>query len=207
MKQPVLSKSLLPSRGIRRVPWLTLSASAVTVGIYFLGTPVFDILLFDKTSFLKGEVWRGLTGHWVHLNIAHLFWDLVAFIILGSIIEFRDSRHLFPALLLSCLCVSGWFYFGETGLSKYYGLSGALNGLLVIAAVLQWKSSGQKAYLWVLVLTVLKIAYEYMTQQAVFAGSSVNPVPGAHAAGLAAGALYAVISGLAPFSSGQRARE
>ena len=194
----------IPSQGIRRVPWLTLIVSGVTVALYLLGADIFDFLLFDKAAFLKGEVWRGFTGHWVHLNVTHLFWDLAAFIILGAIIELQEPRCFLPALLLSCLFVSGWVYFGEWNLSKYYGLSGALNGLLVVAAVLQWKVSGQNSYLMVLFLTLCKIIYEYTTQQAIFAGSAVNPVPGAHAAGFVAGVLYVVWNGLIAYPQGRR---
>lgn len=178
------------SRGAHRAPWLTIILSLIMVGLYFLGTKTFDLFLFDKAAILNGETWRFLTGHFVHCNMEHLFWDMAAFVIIGSVIELNNPKHLIPSFLVSCCFVSTWLFIGEPNLTTYCGLSGALNGMLVLAAILQWKATKEKMCLFVLLSTALKIVFEFLNHQTIFTGLAAQAVPSSHAAGFLAGILY-----------------
>ncbi|MCK5180845.1 MAG: rhombosortase [Candidatus Omnitrophica bacterium] len=188
-------KQFVPdSHGTLRVPWLTLALAGFMVALYLAETVVFSFSLFDKTLIAQGEWWRFVTGHFVHCNFEHLFWDLLAFVILGGIIEIHSRRELMFSLLISCLGVSAWLTWGDTTWTTYCGLSGALNGLLFVAAIKIWQKTGDKIYIAVLIVTVLKMVYEFTTHQTIFTDLGSQAVPSAHAAGFVAGALYFVYS-------------
>jgi len=178
------------SHGTLRVPWLTITLSFIMVGLYCLGSGIFDHLLLDKAAVLNGQVWRFITGHFVHCTFEHLFWDVVALAIIGSVIELNNPKHLMPSFLISCFAVSTWLFLGEPSLSTYCGLSGALNGMLVLAVVMQWSRTKEKMYLLVLVSTLLKIAFEFFNKQTIFTSLASQAVPSSHAAGFLAGILY-----------------
>ncbi len=176
--------------GVWRAPWITGILSLLMVIFYMMGNKVFDLLVFDKTAILNGEIWRFVTGHFVHYNFSHLFWDLIAFIFIGSVIECKEPRHLLPSFFIGCLIVSLWLFVGEQSLASYCGLSGALNTLVVVAVMIQWNSTREKIYLSVLVFTLLKIIFEFIHHQTIFTGFAAMAVPSSHAAGFVAGVLY-----------------
>ena len=184
--------------GLRRVihhgplagPWCTLGLTALMATLYLLGQPVFNLFVYAREATQQGEMWRFFTGHLVHLNADHLFWDLLAFLILGTVVELDNRRSLLTVLLASIVGVNLWLWFCAAHLGAYSGLSGALTGVVVVAAVRQWKRSNNWMFLWVLAGTVAKIIYEMTTHKTLFTHLSAYAVPGAHLAGFLAGALY-----------------
>ncbi|KPA16204.1 rhombosortase [Candidatus Magnetomorum sp. HK-1] len=174
-------------RGAIKAPRWTLILSGVFIILYLLGENVFNALVLDKQLFLQGEYWRFLTGHFVHITFSHFFWDLLAFIILGSIIELNSKIDLFLSLILGCVFISIWFCALESKWPSYCGLSGTLNGLLVVAVVPLWKKTKDNMLILVLFATLAKIVFETITNKTVFVSSPVNPIHGAHIVGFIAG--------------------
>lgn len=183
-------------QGTLRVPWLTIGLTCLMVELYAGPPRVFDVLIFNKNAIGQGEFWRILTGHFVHCSWEHLFWDLLAFVILGAVIEIHRRRDLLPSLFLSCLAVSLWLFCGEPQLTTYCGLSGALNGILVIAALILWKQTDNKMYIMVILATVMKIIFEFTTHLTLFTNLSWQCIPGAHAAGIFLGLCYGMWRGI-----------
>jgi len=177
------------SHGTFRVPWLTLFFAGMVIGIYALGKNAFNIFVFDRSAIANGEFWRVFTGHIVHYNFDHLFWDVLAFIILGAVVELNDRRQLGPSFLISSLGVSFWLYYYEPMIVTYCGLSGALNGLLVTASMIQWNKTESWMYLFVMLSTIGKICYEFSTNQTVFVTMSAQPVPVSHLVGFISGLI------------------
>ncbi len=178
------------SHGTLRVPWLTLGFATLMVGLYLLGPGPFELLLFDKTAIMQGEIWRFFTGHLVHCNLDHLFWDVLALSILGAVIETHSPKHLIPSFVLSCIAVGSWLMVTETKFATYCGLSGALNGLLVLAAVMMWKTTENNVFSFVLLGTIGKIIYELVFGHTIFTDLSLQAVPSSHAVGFVAGIIY-----------------
>lgn len=183
----------LLSHGARRAPWLTLLTAAATALFYFAGHEVFDSWVFEQAAVRNGQVWRWISGHFVHCSFEHLFWDLVGLVILGAVIEGNDRRHALPALFFSCLGVSVWLFMGQSGFMSYCGLSGALNGLLVVAVALQMRATKNRIYILAIFMTVFKMIFEFTTHQTIFTDLAAQSVPGAHAAGFMAGLIYACL--------------
>ncbi len=96
------------SHGTYQVPWLTLTLFGLMILLFLFNHQLFQALCFYQDSILNGEIYRILTGHFIHCTVEHLCWDLLAFLILGSVIE-RYSRESFCyTLSFSCLGVSAW---------------------------------------------------------------------------------------------------
>ena len=178
------------SQGTFPVPWLTVGLTLLMVVLFFMPERIFHLFLFDKQAISHGELWRFITGHFIHCSFEHLFWDALAFVILGTVIEFISRRHLIPSLIISCLGVSFWLFCDETLKVMYCGLSGALNGMLVVAAVVLWKDTQNGIYFLVIVAAIGKIVFELITHQTIFTGLSSQAVPSAHAAGIFSGICY-----------------
>ena len=137
-----------------------------------------------------------MTGHLVHYNFGHLFWNLVAFFIIGAVIEFRSRWQLYLSLLFSFSGVGVWLWLAEPFLMEYCGLSGALNGLLLTAVMLEWKENRNPQVLLVLIGAVAKIVFELTTHKTFFLqlGTNCQSVPTSHMAGFLSGLLYLAVS-------------
>jgi rhomboid family GlyGly-CTERM serine protease len=92
-----------------------------------------NLLQYDRAAILHGEVWRLVTGHFVHWSFAHLAWDLLAFIILGAICARR--RGLFAIVVIgTALIVSLFLLVACPEVAQYRGLS-AIDSALWIWSV------------------------------------------------------------------------
>ena len=181
------------SHGTFRVPWRTFALTLFMIALYLMRAHALDGLILDRIALSYGEFWRVLTGHFVHFNFDHLFWDLTAFIIFGMVIELMHPKHLIPSLLLSCAAVSMWVVFGQNEIFAYAGLSGALNGMLVVATYIQWRKTENQIFPYIILATIGKIIYELITNKTVFAQMAVDALPQAHFVGLCAGILYVFV--------------
>ena len=54
----------------------------VTALAVYLLPGVGEALVYDRSAILTGELWRLVTGHWVHFSASHLFYDVT---VLGSL--------------------------------------------------------------------------------------------------------------------------
>jgi rhomboid family GlyGly-CTERM serine protease len=91
------------------------------------------LLQYDRAAILHGEVWRLLTGHFVHWSTAHLAWDLLAFLALAAICARR--RWLFASVVAgTALIVSAFLLACCPEVALYRGLS-AIDSALWMWAV------------------------------------------------------------------------
>ncbi|MFP1682491.1 rhombosortase [Alloalcanivorax sp. C16-1] len=97
-------------------------------------------LRYDRAALLDGQLWRLFTGHLVHLNHWHTLMNLAG---LGLILWFfRDllDRRRFWLWLLVCAPLSSLaLLLLDPRLDWYVGLSGLLQGLLVLCLLLGWR--------------------------------------------------------------------
>lgn len=171
-------------------PLLTLGFTLLTTLLYPLFGKASQLFIYNRDFIAQGEIWRIVSGHFVHCDIAHLGWNLAAFFILASILEQRIGKKLLPVIMTSSLGVSAWLWFAKTDLVLYCGLSGMLNGLLAIALFLLWQESKNPLLPLTALGALAKIAIEAATGQSLFTDISWQSVPGAHGAGMTAGIAY-----------------
>ena len=176
--------------GSFRLPWHTFMLLLTGLAVYLFGGPAPESLVFNRQAILHGELWRLFTGHWVHGDLEHLAWNLVAFGILGWMIETSlGPTRLYQALLAGMCLVSAWVWWFIPGLDYYCGLSGILNTLLFVMLIAGWGKSRNFIFPLVAISATAKIAFELFQSSAIFTNTSWPAVPEAHLAG----ALAAVI--------------
>lgn len=154
-----------------------------------------DWLRFDRLAIVDGEIWRLLTGHFVHLGIPHYLLNCAGLLLVWYLVGARfDANSWLLISIGSIIGIDLGFWLFEPQLTWYVGLSGVVHGLLAAGIVGTVGKDGPT----VLILAVMlagKLGYEQ------FAG----PLPGsenssggavivnAHLYGAIAGALTAAM--------------
>lgn len=155
-----------------------------------------ELLVYDRSRVLTGEVWRLLTGHAVHFSPSHAAWDLAVFAVAGGWFERRDQAAYLRLLALTVAVCGAWFLAAMPDMTRYGGLSGLASAAVVSLALQGIRHGGHVRPLWaaVLLLFAAKLAYELMMGTAVFAATGTvrfEVVPASHVIGaLAAITLY-----------------
>lgn len=165
---------------------IAVIAVAIMVGGLF---PMLS-LRYERNGILAGEVWRILTGHFVHLTWSHLLLNLGGLALIWMLFGARLSQAHWGIVIAACaLGVSAGLMLLNADLHWYVGLSGLLHGMFV-AGALGGLFSGYRAEWLLLGLVTVKLAWE----------QAVGALPGTEA--LAGGGvivdahLYGAISGL-----------
>ena len=145
-----------------------------------------------------GQAWRVLTCHFVHWNTSHLVWDALMFVVLGCWCERLDRRATWRAMFAGAIVIPLVVSMLHPELRAYRGLSGLDSVLLVWLAVrLLTGERVERGLRWaaglVLVGFVLKVGYEELYGQTVFARAGAAFVPfaaGAHRRGSRGAAVF-----------------
>jgi len=143
------------------LPWFTLIAAALAVGAWFV-PGAFDALVYDRRKILDGQLWRLVTGHWVHFTGSHLFWNLAILIPAGAWLEKRAPAAPRWTLLVSPLAISLALLAFDPSLTIYAGISGIAAGVLVALVVhgLRTQPTARLWWLAVFILFAAKITIE-----------------------------------------------
>lgn len=167
-----------------KFPTLTISLSLATIGLFLLFGETPPTLIWQSNQL---ELWQLISSHFVHISIQHLLWNIIAFIILGSIIEQHSSRRLILTLAMGCTAVN-LYLFSLFDLPAYAGLSGVLNSLLVVALYQISKLPEYNTAAWLsLIASVSKLLYEWHTGTTLLTSLAWPSVPEAHFVGLIGG--------------------
>ncbi len=115
--------------------WLiTLAVVALALGIYFLHGGAW--LRYDRADILHGQIWRLLTGNFVHANARHLAADLAGLLLWTALAGYLETPRRYLILLLgTSLGVGLGLFFLDPRLGWYVGLSGVLHGLFAASAI------------------------------------------------------------------------
>ncbi len=179
-------------RGGFQPPRLTLCLGVVMAAAYLLLGPAPAGLMLERQAVANGEIWRLLTGHLVHADNAHLSWNLGAFLVLSGLYELQERPgpgRYFGLIAAGALAIDAWFWWLQPGLPVYCGLSGVLNGFFAVLAVFLWRRTRHPAIALAGLAAIAKIAVEAGLGAPLLPTTTWTAVPGAHAAGFAAGLL------------------
>jgi rhomboid family GlyGly-CTERM serine protease len=183
-------------------PWLVLLLAVAAGGVSLL-TGV--ELAYQRDLVAAGELWRILTGHFVHWSPDHLLWDVGTFVVLGAACELLSRRRLLVCLLVSAVAIPGALWLLQPELEIYGGLSGIDSALFALLggqlAHEHWRRGSPAALAMALVFClafVLKTGFEMTNGGTVFVGDlapGIVSVPLAHLAGAVVGVLASVLPG------------
>ncbi|MEE8451607.1 MAG: rhomboid family intramembrane serine protease, partial [Thermoguttaceae bacterium] len=62
-------------------------------------------LQYDRSAVAEGQLWRVATCHLTHWSLDHLFWDVVALLLLGFVIEQDKRRRYLTCMGLSAVSI------------------------------------------------------------------------------------------------------
>jgi len=127
-----------------------------------------ELLRYDRVAISEGEVWRLLSGHFVHLGWSHFLLNgagllLIFYLVAG---RFTAAQWLIVSLVVIAAMDIG-FWNWQPQLIWYVGLSGLLHGLLAAGAV-DGIRTGQLDYWLIAAFLLVKLTYEQL----------VGPLPG-----------------------------
>lgn len=146
---------------LRRL-WPVLVIVVPCVVLALAGNTVCGALQYDRVSILDGQIWRVFTGNWVHLGWGHLGEDLAGYVLLWLLFERELPGWRCPALIvLGSLGVGLGLLLGDPALRWYVGISGALNTLWIVGAMLLMTRRDWLGWALALFL-VLKLIYEQL---------------------------------------------
>jgi hypothetical protein len=157
------------SHGSLALPWRTILLAAGAVAAYL--------------------VFGAAPGDWVFDRVAIA---IGALLLLGVLFEERLQWRLPVALLAATVGVDAWLWWGDPALHYYCGLSGILNGLMIVGLLHLWRDLRHPLVLLTVVGAALKIIVEINTGQALLTRTAWPSVPAAHAAGFVSGLVYGV---------------
>ncbi len=182
-----------------RIPCTSLLLTAAALVIHALPGAT-TMLQYDRTAIAAGQLWRILSGHWTHISASHLFWNVVAFLLLAVPCERLNRFSFYACLTSSAILIPVALWVTAPQLLTYRGLSGIDSALfaLLLATLLIEEIPRRRllplATLCVLsLLFVTKTIYEAATAQTIFVdsqGSQFVPVPLAHIMGAIIGTLF-----------------
>lgn len=151
-----------------------------------------DALRYDRHAIAAGQLWRLVTGHFVHLGWNHLVLNLAG-LGLGTWLFGRDrsAREWLVATLVSVLaCGAGLWWFSPS-VEWCVGLSGVLHGLMVVGFG-GWILQGERWAWWLLMVVAGKLTWEQLGGDMPWTNVMVggNVVTDAHLWGAAGGVLF-----------------
>lgn len=182
--------------GRASLPWFPLGLGLTMVLLHMLPAPIHDALVFNRELIARGEIWRALTGHFVHLSAAHLWWNVIAFCVLSVMARHDEGVSYYRqagALLLGIAVIDITIFAAPHGLVRYAGFSGALNALWTVMIVEAWRQHRSPVIALLACLSLSKIAFEISTGQTLFFHSPWPVAIQGHAGGLVAGLLILIL--------------
>jgi len=185
------SETTLKRTGLLQTLLLVLPAVAAS-----LSTGLAELMVYDRAAILQGEIWRLLTGHWVHFSSAHLASDALVLAGCAWLIARRGFTRFSAICLLLAPGISLVLLVGLPELARYGGLSAlALTGMTLAGLQelrgdrCRWFGAGLLALVALRLLADLTLGGATLTG---IDGLGVQPVPLGH--------LLGVLGGLAIFA-------
>lgn len=158
-----------------------------------LGENTTQHFIYDRNSINSGELWRIITGHFIHLGFEHLVLNLLALVVIWFIVkEFIATSFWWITALILTIGISICLYLFMSELEWYVGLSGILHGLLVAGAVVG-VSKKRKEFILLLLFVLVKIIYEQFYGSPNMDVISANVIINAHLYGALIGLFCAVV--------------
>jgi len=149
-----------------------------------------ELLRYDRVGIANGEIWRLVSGHFVHLSFSHWVLNGAGLLLVWFLVgEFLRAKQWLLVTLVSIVCMDIGFWILQPQLQWYVGLSGLLHGNIAAGIVAAYQK--RKTEMTVLAVAVVgKLVYEQL----------LGPLPGSEltsgGAVITAAHLYGAIGGL-----------
>ena len=120
----------------------------------------FSLFQYQRDYILSGQLWRLVTGHFVHVTWMHLILNLAGFVIIWLIFKhILDQQTWWLLTLGSMVGVDVGLLIFHPEIKWYMGLSGVLHGLFAAGAIFQIRLYGVRGIIY-LILLIIKLLWE-----------------------------------------------
>jgi len=139
---------------------LPLVVIVVSIALLFGDDVTRDWLRFERAGIARGELWRLLSGHLVHLGPSHVALNLAGLCLAWYLVReaFAKTQWWF-VLAFGVSLIDAGFWFLNPELQWYVGLSGVLHTLLV-AGVVAAAGKEHRELIVIGILVAAKIGWE-----------------------------------------------
>lgn len=173
----------------KRIPILTIGLLTTLFSLHWLVTDKTS-LYFSAADIFDGEVWRIISGHFMHADLQHLLWNCLGLAVLGTLLEYRSRTILLASLGTGVVFVSALLLTPFAQLDYYCGLSGVLNTLLLVALWIEWQSTRSRLIILTACACIAKVVIEVSQGASIMTHISWPPYAWSHLAGLTGGLLF-----------------
>lgn len=180
-----------PPAIVPRLPWWTLGLVSAALLAQWSGDAA-NLLVYDRSGVLGGELWRIATGHLVHFSAAHLLNNLAVLVPAVWLVETRHRADAGPLLLTSALAIGIALLAGEPRLLRFGGASGVALAFLTYACLRGLHEGGRWKTVCIVLLAI--IGAKFIAESAGWrlhdwqANQGFAPVLLSHVVGVATGA-------------------
>jgi len=130
--------------------------------LQFVDQTELSLFRYQRDDILSGQLWRLVSGHFVHVTWMHLILNLAGLFVIWAL--FRDilTQRIWWLLTLgSIVGIDVALLIFHPEIKWYMGLSGVLHGYFAGGAILQIRLSGTRGLLY-LILLIIKLLWEYL---------------------------------------------
>ena len=150
--------------------------AALLIALFLLPEQLSSWLLFQRHAIDSGQLWRLISGQFVHLSLGHLLLNLTGlgfvWLLFAEHTAGRCYLWLLPVLALGC-GIGVWLF--APYIEYYVGFSGVLYGLFTWGALQDvWQRQPFGRVL--LVAIIAKASYEFIFSPIQLATISANPL-------------------------------
>jgi len=189
-RRPGLRRALASLNGDGYYGMALVGACAVLLLLVLTGDAGREALRYDRVGLADGQLWRLLTGHFVHLGFEHAALNSLGLVLMWALFA-RDytPRQWLPIVLGAILAIDAGLWMRDSTIAWYVGSSGVLHGVMAAGTLAHVRRRDLDG--WVLAaFLILKLGYEQWSGQLPFAEGSVVVVD-AHLYGAIGGAAVA----------------
>lgn len=181
-----------------------MAIAAIAVALWLAGDPAREYLALDFQAVDQGQLWRLISGHFVHLGGYHTLLNLIGLAVYVALCPAALCWQEWARRWLFLCLATGlalWLWADEIG--RYSGLSGVIHGLFLLGL---WPQARRGDWVAIAALTYLvgKLAWEQWAGAPVSDAEAIGGpvVTESHLFGTLSALLYAIL--FRKFRTGER---
>lgn len=162
--------------------------------VFILPEPVKLLLTYERELIDQGQVWRLLTGQWVHWGFGHFAMNVAGVYLLWLLFaEYAQGSRYTLAIMGVALSSNLGMYLFDTQVAYYVGFSGTVYGLFAWGAVQDVRCKAP--FGWLLLISVCaKVAYDMFVGAVSLGGTGADVLAvSAHFYGVLAGVALGLL--------------
>jgi rhomboid family GlyGly-CTERM serine protease len=172
-----------------------LALGALCAGLVALtagGEGARQLLRYERAGLARGQWWRTVTAHLVHLDLRHALLNCGGLVLVWALFA-RDysPRRWLLIVVAGAATIDAGLWFGDSTVQWYVGSSGVLHGVMA-GGVLAHVRRGEREGWLLAALLIAKLGYEQWVGALPFSGRDPVVVD-AHLYGVIGGAATAAL--------------